>query len=494
MKNKKSLFIACGAALVVAALLAFFLLSKGGRSYTSALPSDVQAVACLDAKALLKAADLSLSDMGQLISRFSESEESEPSGIDMTSPVYAFVDANGNTGFLSAVSSEDELQQTLAKMQDEGRAGDVTLQRGLSWCVIDGKWLLSFDDKKALIMGPATGDAQDQLRNTIAELMQQSRSDSGAKAELTELTEKADAPLSATLSAKLLPQKLQQTLQEWLKTETLDDVFVRLQLATKDNVITLSADLPNASKAVSERLDDIDDMLDPIDGNLIEYSHDNSLAWICMNIDGKEVLEQLRSIPELRTMLVGLNLVVDVDAILRSIDGDLALDIPDQAMLMSLFGGVPPMMLTARLDDDDFLKQSSYWLESAAKNPGFRLKALSETDFSLKSGNNDINFGVHDKVLYVNTQSRLGTNADGHAAWDYLSKRKAAISGQRFYAVVNVQPLSSLATAATSDKRVESLVGNIHYIEFTMPTTGRIELNIIGAEGTNIARNLLLNE
>ncbi len=54
----------------------------------------------------------------------------------------------------------------------------------------------------------------------------------------------------------------------------------------------------------------------------------DALAGIFMNVKGKQFLPMMQSNRSLQTLLMGINQAVDMDNIMRSVDGDMAIVMP----------------------------------------------------------------------------------------------------------------------------------------------------------------------
>ena len=185
-KTKVYLLSAIGVT-VVAMLVTFFVLRPSGDTYANALPSDATAIARLNTKSFLNAARLTTRDLLRLMHHSRKAQtngEVKSLGIDLKRPLYAFSSASGYFGILAAVDKADELAAYLEEEHATGRASEVIRQRGYSWAVVTQQWLLAYDDERVLMMGPAVGAAQDQLRTEMVGLLEQGSNNSGLQTSL----------------------------------------------------------------------------------------------------------------------------------------------------------------------------------------------------------------------------------------------------------------------------------------------------------------------
>lgn len=493
---RKRTYISITIAIVaLAAAGAFFLFSRGGvDAYATAIPQNSSAIACLDVKALVREADLSVSDeMGLLRRYFHTTDEAGTAGLDLTRPVFAFVSEEGNVGLVARVKDAAALKRQCELWQSERITSPPTEQRGLTWSVVSDSWLMAFDSERLLVLGPAFGSAQDALRTQMAALMQQSREESALVTELYALASRTAAPLAAALRGSALASRLKPEQRKMFSDEAWEESAIALEAHTRDNIVTLDAEVESSNEQVKARLAELGEMLRPIDAALVGQSHKNTALWLCANLEGTKALELLRGLPAVRVALLGLNTIADVDAILRSIDGDVALDIPDGALIAQFLGSkVPPLMLTAETRSSEAFAQSDYWLQSSMSAP-YRLQATSPTDFAYLSADMSVNFGTHDNVLYINTLPLLGTTADGHPASEYIVGRKDDIRGTRLFATVDLAPTTALLRTMGLTLPVPQ-TASLERLEMTMREAGHIQLRLSVPEGTNIARQTIIGE
>ena len=343
MNKTRLLLLSAACAALVGGVVAYLCLRSSSDAYAQALPSDATAIVRLDATAFLHDADFSLKDLLHLQEELTSStgEGGEGLGIDWKRPVYAFASASGNMGLVAAVDDEKELSAFC-----QSRGAEVARQRGYAWAVVEQQWLLAFDSEKALVMGPAVGAAQEQLRNEMAGLLEQKRDASGLVSPLFEALGKNPKPLSAVCAPEILPAEVRQFLRRF-KVATKDDALLLMDLEAEDNELELEANVLPGNDDVRAGLRRMDELLRPVEGALTEYSHAGNLAWMVMNVEGTTLLDVLRSDANVRTALLALNLTFDLDRMIRSVDGDVALELTDAPSVGSLmgmelpFGGFP---------------------------------------------------------------------------------------------------------------------------------------------------------
>ena len=478
--KNKSLLLAIPVVLA-AAIGAFFLFRGSSTAYLNALPNDAKALARIDVKALFDEAKLTKEETAQLFHRYSLPEDqSTDMGLDLSKPVYAFADKDGNFGFVAAVDDADDLTVWCDSLAAKGHASAVTRQRGYSWVVVKQQWLMAFDDEKALAMGPAVGSAQDQLRTVIVQLMKQSGDASALQTDLFQLLGTKDDPLVAAVKPELLPADALGALGS-LQLKSSRQGLYRLTLDPDDNELEMDIDIISNDEDVQAELKKLNALLRPISGSLTDNAHAHNAIWMAANTQGKELLKLLRSNAAIRTTLLTLNLVVDADRMIQAIDGDVALEVtaanasPDGENVSFHFD-FKDANLTAQVANTDFLSGASSWGNSI-----INVKALSSTEYVVNIDPTPIHLCVKNKLLYVGTES--GPVTEGNA---YLREQHSDIKGARLYATLN---LSSIPLEPISI--LSKIYPDLNRLDVKMEDAGNFTFTLKASDNTNILCTLL---
>ena len=483
MKKKLLIITASGIFVTLVTIAATFVALRGSsEAYVRTIPYNATAIARLDLRSFLSDADLSLQDVISLLRRSHESDDAKKVGVNMKRPVYAFISAAGNVGLAAAVSDEDDLEDFCESWHREGHASEIVEQRGYSWVVIEQQWLLAFDSKKALMMGPSIGAGQEQLRTEMMQLLEQKEKDSGMESSLFAALSKDDEPLAAVVAPEILPSAARRELRR-MKVASKDDALLRLTLETDDNELELEADVLAESEDAKAELKRMDDLLRPIKGSLTDYAHTENVAWIALNVEGATLLDALRSNNAVRTALLALNLAFDLDRIIRSVDGDVALELTNVSSFLGNFGVDNPLRglyVTAKVENTDFLSDASTW-----GNNLFGVQALTQQDFALNLGATSYYFGVQDRTFYLGATQGL-TNEQN----DYLQRKHSDIKGNRFFATFAIPSLVNQLGSKTS---LPSVLSSFERVNIVMENAGDLKLELVAPNGTNIVRELILN-
>lgn len=469
------------AAVVIAAVAGvggYALLSGGSDKYLNIIPKDAQAVGRLDVHALLKQAKLSDEQVQQLGSRISGTDDQQELdlGLDLSQPIYGFVSSSGYFGMTASVADADKVEQALASPTKGGRQAELQRQRGYSWAVISGNYMMAFDAEKMLVMGPAVGAALDQLRNEMYGYLQQKADQSGRDSRLFADLKKVDVPAAAVLTMGVLPKPMRESVMKYVPAAVDNDVRLGLQLNIHEHGMQVATQLIADDDEALAKLNDFGQLMRPIDGTLLNAADEGALAWACLNIKGTDALPQLRTLPVVRLVLMGLNMMIDADQMLNAIDGDVAIQLMAPSGQQAL--DRMPVKLNACLANTDFLKNVDYWVRSSRRGS---VRALSPTDFALNMAGIPLWFGTDQRVLYVTNDDALRRSSGN----SYLAEHKRDIAGHRFFVSIDMN------RAAPAVQLPASLSRLCQRVNVSMKELGELKLDAEGPQDTNFLYELL---
>lgn len=408
--------IACVIALAVAAAVAFLAFRKKD-SCLNVIPEDARAVMVLDPSELATELGVDIVDIlgSEGCHRIGDS------GISLTQPCYGFISSDGYLCGVFALSSASTLQDTF---QQYGLK--VEQQRGLSWSYTNSI-LVCFDSDKLLALGPVSPMEEGNVRGRMAEWMTQDE-------HTVALLPKTDGKSALTLAARMdvLDSPFFDIRKYIPKDVNLHDVMLTSSFSVNDKAmtmdITLQADDAKADKFLSE----LDGVLRPIQGRLLNVGETRPFLWAGTNTDGKQLLEVLRKDADLRTKLLMLNMIVDADMMIKSIDGDLCIELGD------ISANHTRATLTAQIKEYQFLQNAEDWKTGLTKSFGISLSQLSPQEFCLEKEADKYFFGVRDDMLYLASDNVAATNVCRKNSYKELNPYQSDIKGSRLYVTADV--------------------------------------------------------
>ncbi|MBO4551522.1 MAG: DUF4836 family protein, partial [Bacteroidaceae bacterium] len=360
--------------------------------------------------------------------------------LDLAKPVYAFTTEKGLTGITLNIKDAEKLLKAIDSYGFESEE-----QNGLKW-VANKSSVGCIDKDKILLCDASTSAGQDVLREEMAKLMSQGRKD----VEALNNVNKQDGVFRLSAPLKGIPEEYTKNLPQGISDAILN---AGLQIGKKD--ISLSANLTTDFSSLP---------LAPIQGSLANIGPEEPFLWVCFNLNGEALLPLLRDVPQIRSLLLALNLNVDADMMLKAINGDVAIAVPKLDLQN------PDFILTASLANTDFLKNANDWKGVTKRGTN---------DFIFNYDGAKAFFGVQDNKLYISTSERIASKAFEAAPKDAF---QSAAKGKYLSASLNVgQVIKSypgLALILRTMPKVGEITDAFERVSLTADSPKSIELSV----------------
>lgn len=419
---KKYGIIAAIVAVCIAAFIGWKMFHGRGDAMASSLPKDITAVSRVDAKQLALDYGLSLDEIRKLLL----SDNGKEMGVDLMTPAYLFA-SQGTLGAIIPLSDNDDFCKLL-----ESKGYSVEDQRGMKWSILNGNLLMGIAKDRAMLMGPAVGSEQEQLRNVIYSCIDQSESESGKNSLLFKNLEKRDEPLALATSLEALPQTvLPSSLNRYLGDINLNDLGLSAGLMAKRDRVILNLTPNSENTKIDKAISQFDDILKPLDGSMLTAAPANSMLHFEIGLKGDKLLRTLRENKVIRTILLMLNNVFDLDMILNSIDGALAFTWPKIEA---------DPILQVKLSDDKFMQNVASWNDAISRAAGFQFYAQDKHRAMLTYNGKPFYFTSNNDMLTISTSEAMA-NSTGHH--DIAYKFADEVKGQRLYASIDFSKITN---------------------------------------------------
>ena len=451
--------------IVAIAIGAYFFLFGKKDVCKNVIPEDAKAVLVIDAKQALKQMDFSISDIFKALKHRQQQKEEDKAGwgIDMLSPMYGFVSADNYVCVVFALSDADDFEEKL-----KGEEIAVESQRGFKWAD-KGEILLCFDSKKALIIGPVIKSDADAMRGKMVGWMNQG----SHKVPILSDLKNDDGVISLRASLAVVPSTISNQIVGNIKDVNLSDIFLNASLKVKEKSFLLATELESEDEKFDEYASQYNKILRPIDGKKLPVCVEEPMLRAVFNVDGEEVLPKLRENFVFRTMLVGLNMCVDLDMMIKAIDGDVLLEWGGRTIF------APEFVASARIKNQDFLKNAKDWI-SGASTFGYSCQALGDKDFVLQNARDKYFFGVKDDFLYLSSDDIKARASSTPQLEENISQVREQAKGKRLYASVDFARMMNWVTAigaktqfekgAASLERINVSITDFRHIEYELTT------------------------
>lgn len=384
-KKKKTGFAALGLAIVAVALC---LWAFTGKSYDEIIPEEAKAVVQVEPGELPEA----LQKDNPLTKALGVATD----GLDLRSPLYAFVTPNEYLGFCAKVADKDKLTAQFERLAAERKAQLLDAGNGLSWAWINAGWLVAWNGRMVFALGPGVAQERDELQHTMAAMYRSGKPFTKTD-KFERLTEQKGAiRMFSQLDAIPAPYNM---LFRLTVPPECDPAAVYLFASTEikqaggGGIETrVESQLTSDNEDVMRAISDFEKTKGALYTARSSAESSAPLFELYTCTQGKSLLSLLKTDATLRGLLMGLNQTVDADKILGSADGLLALKIYSLAK-----DWTPSFSLTAETRADNLFADADYWMESAQKQRNVSLKRLSPTDYLLSNDGKQLYFGKNTK-------------------------------------------------------------------------------------------------
>ncbi len=428
-------------ALLLAGVAAYWFFHRDNDKARDVLPQDATAAMVLEPAELASELGLNLKDIFNLVSSFGDVEGT----IDFTKPVYAFTTESGLGGISLNVEDADKLQKLIEPF------AAIEEKDGFKWIVKGNDGIGCLDKDKMLLCNVTSPSQWDGVREEMVKLMKQSRQDVPA----LEKAKEQKGVFHASTALSNIPQQYAASLPAGTD---LSKAFYNCGLRIEKKALVYSSKL--------EGIDNLTLPLAPIKGDMLQADADEPFAWICVNMKGEELLPYLRKVDEIRTALLGLNMFVDLDMMIKAIDGDVMLAMPKLDIRQSM----PGIIFTATLNNADFLKNADDWKQVSRRGAN---------DFVMNQDGLNIFFGVRNGKLYLTNSQELAANTTAGGASLKAAKGKylaASINaGQIIQTLIsNPSPMSMMLAIP----QIRDLVNAVDRISLNADSPQSFELSV----------------
>lgn len=337
-------------------------------------------------------------------------------------------------GIAANVRSSSTLEDFMKAMYTQHQASALEERGGYNWTVYKNNWIIGFDSKRFLMMGPVPQGAQPMLRQNMLALFKQSKDDSfSASPAFDKLdSEKGDIRVYAPLSnlPDLMGTQFALNVPEDADKEDID---VYLTLDFEKGKIHIDGESSSENKDLASQMKTSAHSLPTVKGVFLNQAPANFLVWGSMGLNGDNTLKQLKQNKTISDFLLAMNAGVDADMIMKSTKGDASFSVP-----YLKDNGDMAFCFHAQLANTSFLNDVDYWKQSVAKlGKGSRMTDAGKNCYNLRMPDFNGQFGVKPgNVFYATNDLSSLTLPTGTSPLlaPYANQVKGAVS----FTLINV--------------------------------------------------------
>ncbi len=399
---------------LIVLLVALLLTSCSNDDYRNVIPSDASFVVSVNLGSLAEKSDIEhskymhlfqaslstivpndeLDDVRELIDR------PEKIGLDLTAPVYFFGKAGNQIALVAKVADHDDVEDFVEMLHDLDVASRPKEKNGVTECTLIDEVLCLYTDRAFLLYIDQTSKSKEAARKLATQLLNQGADDSFANTENFDRMEEASADISYYVSADILSKSTSQLSTR--RDFWLNDLFVLGSLTFDSGRALMVNNILPLNEADKEQMDEyVLKHLRPIEGRYLKMQNGPSPVWGCLGVEGQWLLDEcLKDNKDIKGTLFMLERCVDIEQMLRSVDGDITFTIGN-------FGSSKPSFSAmARVKEAKFLSDVDYWQKSM-KDYGMSMDRLSDNNYVVRlDRGKSLYWGVNDKDLYMSNIGR----------------------------------------------------------------------------------------
>lgn len=451
-------FKSIAASILLLPLIVFFV-SCSGDDYLNAIPGNSTALVSIDAGKYVQ--ESGNASVPAAITGLLGIDDLQDCGLDISSRIYLFETSDGNIGLAAKVESDGDLAKWLSGQAGKGRCTALTEADGYRFTVFKDSWVAGFSSETLVILGPVLPSAQAVVRRQIVQYLSQDEEDGIMSSPMKERLDSIDAPIALVAEASALPEKFVAPFMLGApKNADASQVMLAAGLsAGAKGCLVIRGTTFSTDKGIDAALKKSRSVFRPISGDYLGSMSSTSAVSFLVNVKGSDFLPLLHENKTFQALLAGMNMAVDMDNIIKSIDGDMSVTIENTG------GTQPGLLMQAQLGSKSFLDDIDYWKRSCPA--GTSITDLGTDEYRYNGGDYTFAFGVRDGLRFYASTLPAGYGRDSElSGWSLPSAVDSLVMGRRLAIVVNVGAAAVASEAAGS--YLKALAGNTQTVVFIM--------------------------
>lgn len=416
---------------IIASLMIVLMSACSDNDYLNAIPSKSTAVISIDMSRLN--GQEQEQNQEHILKTMLHVDDVSKCGLDVKEKVYLFETIDGNLGLCAKVADEGDVSNWLSELSQQRICSTVTERKGFHFAVLKDSWLVGFSSKALLVMGPVVAEAQAEMQRQMVRYLNADE-DAGIKSsKLFAQLDSIDSPMAMVAQAVALPEKFVAPFTLGApKDADASQIVIAAGMDVEDGVLKIAGRTFSFNPSINQALVKSQQVFRPIHGDYVQSMPDDAMAGIFMNVAGSRFLPLVQSNQGLQTLLMGINASIDMDNILRSVDGDMSIVLP------TLGADHMQMMMAARLSHAKWLSDVDYWKQSCPK--GSTIGNWKSNAFCYSSGKTCFYFGVTDDKQFFSGNDEVSAGSSIRPSSHPISKRvQNMIRGEKMVMVINLE-------------------------------------------------------
>jgi hypothetical protein len=408
----------------VVALLA----SCSGNSYLNAIPGESTALISMDVQKLTERSHQNNTVLESIL----HVKDISDCGIDVGHKMYFFESQTGDLGLCAKVSDHDDLEKWLQQLSQKGICQSLSEHRGMQFTVLKGVWVLGFSDHAMLVMGPVTVSAQAEMMQQMATYLKEDEDDGIKSSPLYDALDSIDSPMAMVAQVQALPEKLIAPFTIGAPRGTdPTQVLISAHIEKKGSVLLFHGQTFSLNHTIDAALKKAVKVYRPITARYAAVMPSDAMVGMFMNVDGKQFLPLMQTNRGLTALLAGINEAIDVNSIMKSVNGDMTILLP------SMSDNGLQLMWGAKLANSEWLGDVDYWKQSVPQ--GGKILDWGKNAYYYTDKKTAFYFGASDDLqFYSGSSADLARNSIKKSRKPIPTTLQKFIVGGKMVMVINL--------------------------------------------------------
>lgn len=423
-------------------LFLLVLCSCSKKDYLKVIPADAALVASVNLGALSEKSDFANSALMGMVERMADGDMGElqeykdnpmETGIDFTQPMYFFVIQDNMYGIVAKVDDKEDVEEFFDVLRKHDVVSRPVEKNGVM-CGTMGTMNYAFNDDVLLMI-----DGNGASASTLVRMMKNEDEcfmDTEAYGKMNDVDDK---DIVVYYNLGYLPEDVQNEFKKNTLNGQLnmDDVELLSSIDFTEGSAVMKTKWWGKTATAQKTIDEMKDCLQKIDGDFLDDLPNDLFVWIGIGTNGEKALERLKSNAQTKEALFMLERGVDVEQMIRSIDGDVSIALSGISNMF--FDLKMDISVKAKLKSSSFLEDVDDWKKSMVYY-GMSMRDNGKNSYILTIDGDDLYWGVDDDELYFYMpKSYRQMRSDG--GYSALNEYENDIKESNYFMYLDLQSL-----------------------------------------------------
>lgn len=424
--------------------------SCSDNSYRQSIPKNSIALVSFDAN------KISGVNNATLLKAFLKIKNVDNCGIDLTQKIYLFESPDGNIGICAKVNSTSKLEEMLQKTGSK-----PTKFRDAFFTPVGNSWLAGYNSQSLLLIGPIAIARQEEVKAQMAKYLKQDEEKSILVSPIYLKLDSLESPIAMVAQAQAFPEQFIAPMMLGApKNANPNDVLISAKMNIKNGCWEIAGRPFSLNKRINYQIEQSLKVYRPIKGKYIQSMPNTSLFGMFVNVDGNKFLPILQNNKQMQVLLTGVNQAIDLDNIIRSVNGDMCIKIPQYTK--NCFN----LSMAAQLTHSKWLADVDYWKQSVPQ--GGKIIDWGKNAYAYTNGNTSFLFGVTSDLQFFSGNSKeMALNSIKVSAKPIDKYVQNKIKGEKMVMVINMDGVDN-KMLKMFQRLLKPVFGNVHTIIYKL--------------------------